>query len=106
MLKVGRHLDFLHEPLAAEDGGELGLEHLDGDPAPVPDVAGKVDGGHGALADLSLDLVSSGKHCRQPIRDPGHRGLSYGEVEGRASILMVGAVWCSGTSRRLLVREL
>ena len=49
------------EPLGAEHGGELGLQHLDRDLAVVPEVLGEVDRRHAARAELALDAVAVGE---------------------------------------------
>jgi hypothetical protein len=59
----------------------------------VPDVARQIDGGHTALADLSFDVVPSGKNDRQPAHDVAHRGLRYAAAQERASISMADAAW-------------
>ncbi len=63
MLQGGGGLDLDHEAVGAEDGGELGLEDLDGDLAVVLEVVGEVDGGHAAGPKLALDAVAVGQ-CR------------------------------------------
>jgi hypothetical protein len=59
VLEVRRRLDLGQEPVGADDGRELRLEHLEGDPALVADVVGQVHRGHAALTDLALDQVSA-----------------------------------------------
>ena len=61
VLQVGGDLDLGQEPLAADHGGELGVQHLDGDLAAVPQVLGEVDDGHAALAELPVDAVAVGQ---------------------------------------------
>ena len=61
MLQIGRDLDLGQESLAAENGGQLGMEHLDGDAAAVLEVLGQVDRGHAALAQLALDAIPVGQ---------------------------------------------
>ena len=58
----------------AEGLGELGAEDLDGDEAVVLQVAGEVDGGHPAVAELPLDVVSGGERA-QPSQDHVGHGL-------------------------------
>ena len=72
MLQVGGDLDLGQEPLAAEHGGELGVQHLDGDLAAVPQVLGEVDRGHAALADLALEAVPVGQRGLEPVEQLGH----------------------------------
>jgi hypothetical protein len=72
MLEIRRRLDFREEPLAPYDGGQLGLQHLERDTALVPQVVGKIDGGHSALTDLSLDAVSAFQGSVQSNDRVGH----------------------------------
>ena len=64
------------EPLAAEHGGELGVQHLDGDLAAVPQVLGEVDRGHAALAQLALEAIPVGEGGGEAGRGGGHEGDS------------------------------
>ena len=48
MLELCRDPDLAQEPLGADRGGELGLEHLDGDRPVVLEIVGQIDGGHPA----------------------------------------------------------
>ncbi len=54
VLQVGGGLDLGEEALGAQDSGELGPEHLEGDLAVVAEVVGEVDRRHSALAQLTL----------------------------------------------------
>ncbi len=67
VLQVGDGLDLTQEPLGADDGRELGAQHLDGDLAVVLEVVGEVDGGHAALAELALDRVAVGQCDGQAV---------------------------------------
>ena len=53
----GEH-DFALEPLGAERGGDLGVEHLERHRPIVLEVVGEEDRGHPATAKLSLDTVA------------------------------------------------
>ena len=66
MLQVGGELDLGQEPLGAEHGAELGVQHLDRDLAVVLEVVREVDGGHAAGADLALEAVLVGQGGRDP----------------------------------------
>jgi hypothetical protein len=57
--QAGHRLDLPQEPLGGE-GGEAVVEHLDGDPAPVAQVAGEEHGGGSAAAQRPVDLVAAG----------------------------------------------
>ena len=58
MLQPGGQLDLPLEPLGAERGRQLGMEHLQGDGALVAKVLGQVNGGHPAPAELALESVA------------------------------------------------
>ena len=58
MLQPGGELDLALEPLGAQRGRQLGVEHLQGDGSLVPKVLGQVDGGHAAPAELALEPVA------------------------------------------------
>ena len=74
VLEVGGDLDLAEEALAAEHGGELGVEDLDGDLAAVLEVLGEVDGGHAALAQLAQDAIAVGDGRGEAGRRAGHGG--------------------------------
>jgi hypothetical protein len=61
VLEVGGDLDLGQKPLAADDGGELGVQHLDGHLAAVLHVFGQIHGGHAALSQLALETVTVGQ---------------------------------------------
>src|SRR5688572_22180577 len=58
MLQVRGELDLLEEPVGAQDGGELGVEDLDGDLAAVLQIFGEIHGRHAAAAELPLDAIA------------------------------------------------
>ena len=58
MLQRRGGLDFHHEAVGADHGGELGLQDLERHLAVVLQVLGQVHGGHAALAELALDQVA------------------------------------------------
>ena len=60
MLEVRGDLDLGQEPLAAQDGGELGVKQLDRHAPAMAQVLGEIDGGHPALAELALDPIAVG----------------------------------------------
>ena len=76
MLEVGGGLDLAQEALGADDGGQFGPEHLDGDLAVVLEVLGQVDGGHAALPELPLEAVAIRQGFGQAGEDVGHRDLA------------------------------
>ena len=63
MLEIRGDFDLAQEPIDAEHGAELRLEHLEGDTTLVPEVARDVDGRHAARADLPLDEVATGQRA-------------------------------------------
>jgi len=71
VLEVGGGLDLGEKALAADDGCQLGLEDLEGDLAMVLEILGQVDGGHAALAELTLDRVAAGQGGVQALDDSG-----------------------------------
>ena len=68
VLQRSCELDLLEKALAAEDGGELGAEDLDGDFPAVLQVLGEVDGGHAAGAEFALDAVAVGQGVSEAAR--------------------------------------
>jgi hypothetical protein len=56
--ELGRDLDLAEEALWPDGTGHLGLEHLDGDRAAVPQIFGKVYRSHPAAAEFALDHVA------------------------------------------------
>ena len=67
MLQCRGGRDFLNEPLGAEHGGELRLQHLERDLALVPEVLGQVDRGHSPLTQLALDSVAVGEGAGEAL---------------------------------------
>src|SRR6185436_10822873 len=58
--------DFAQETLGAECGAQVGMQHLDGDLAVVPKIAGQVHRRHAALTQLPLDAVAVGQCSGEP----------------------------------------
>ena len=65
MLQIRSRLDLAQEPLGADDGRQLGAQHLDGDVAIVLEVVRQVDRRHTARAELALDAIPIGEACGQ-----------------------------------------
>ena len=61
MLQGRGGLDLAKKPLGADDGGQLGPQHLDRDVAIVLEILREIDRGHAALAELALDAVAVGE---------------------------------------------
>jgi hypothetical protein len=76
VLEAGGELDLLEKPLGPEDGRELGVQDLEGDLAPVPNVFGKVDGRHAALTQFPVDPVSVRERGDKTIGGRAHRAAS------------------------------
>ena len=58
MAEMGREIYLTAEALGAECEADVGEQDLDRDLAIVLEVARKIHGGHGAVAELALDLVT------------------------------------------------
>ena len=67
VLQAGGRLDLGKEALAADDGAQLGAQDLDRDLAGVLEVLGEVDGGHAALAELTLEAIAIGEGDREAL---------------------------------------
>ena len=85
VLKACRGLDLLDKALGAEDGGELGLQELEGDLAVVLEVVGEEDGGHAALAEVAVNAVAAGEGGVETFGLRGHGpkmrvAVGYGEA--------------------------
>ena len=65
-------LDLAQEPLTAERGAELGMQHLDGDVAIVLEIVREVDGRHAAGAELALDAIVPVDFRRKTTACVGH----------------------------------
>ena len=81
MVEPRGDLDLGQEPLDAEDGAELGPEHLERDLAVVLEIGGEEDRRHAAGAELALDpvaLLERGGEASQVA----HAGLGRGPHAG------------------------
>ena len=95
MLQIRRDFDLAQESLDANDGAEVGLEHLQRNSAIMPDVAREVHRCHAAFADKAFNGVSASEGGVE-LFGCGHeararvRGLSC----GLASVLsrLMGAI--------------
>ena len=72
VLEIRGDLDLLEKTLRAEDGGELGAQHLHRHLAVVLQVLSEVDGGYAAGADLPLDGIAVGKGGGETVEKVGH----------------------------------
>ena len=73
MLQPGGEPDLALEALGAERRGQLGMEHLERDRTVVPEVAGEIDRGHAAAAELALEHVAGGQRCLELLPQVAHR---------------------------------
>ena len=65
VIELRRDAHLLEEPVGADDGGEIGAEHLERDVAIVLEIAREVDGRHSSGAELATDPIASGHQLRQ-----------------------------------------
>ena len=70
MLEGGGEADLAHEPVG--EGDQLAADDLEGDGPAVPEVAGEVDGGHAAPAELALDAVAAFEIALEGEGEVGH----------------------------------
>ena len=73
MLQPGGDLDFPQEPVGAHGGGELGVQHFDGDRPAVLQVLREEHRRHAAAAQLALDGVAVRERVAQNGKQVGHR---------------------------------
>ena len=72
MLQPGGEPDLALEALGPERGGQLGVEHLEGDRAVVLDVVREEDRGHAAAAELALERVAVAQAFLELRAQVGH----------------------------------
>ena len=94
MAEPGSDLDLAQKALVTEGRGQLGPQHLEGDPAVVPDVVREVHRRHAPGADLALDRVAAGQGRRQGARHVIHGACkmapAHGGREWRAPVAHAG----------------
>jgi hypothetical protein len=73
MLQASRQLDLAKKALDAIAAAELRTHHLHRNGTFVPEIAGEIDGGHAAGADLTLHRISAAKSGAQALGDIAHR---------------------------------
>jgi len=61
VLELRRGADLAEETLSTQDRPQIGMEHLHGDIAVVPDIVRQINGRHAALPDLVIDAVAIGQ---------------------------------------------
>ena len=67
--EAGGEPDLPDEPLGAQRVRQLGMEDLQGDGAVVPEIAGEIDRGHAAAAELALEHVAVPKSVGELLVD-------------------------------------
>ncbi len=77
MLEIRSSRYLLHESFGAEHGGEFGAQDFNRDLTVVLKILGKINRGHAALTDLTLDLVAASKCGFQVFPAVGHRELRW-----------------------------
>ena len=75
MLEMGGGPNLGQKARAADDGGELGPQHLDRDVSIVAGIAREVDGRHSAGADLAHEPIALGEACGELLEESG-RGFA------------------------------
>ena len=73
MLEIGGDLDLVEEPLAADDGRQLGPQHFHRDLAIVLDVVREVHRCHAAGAHFPLDAVAVGEGGLEALKELSHQ---------------------------------
>ena len=74
-------LDLGEKAIGADDGGELGAQHLHRDLAIVLQIVREIDGGHSAGAELVLETVAIGQRGDEARRRVFHVGVAaWGEA--------------------------
>ena len=81
MLEPGGELDLALEPLGAERGCHLRVQHLEGHLALVLEIAGEKNRRHAAPAELALDEVAAGQGGLEAGEEVGQSGRRGGTWE-------------------------
>ena len=99
MLQPGGDLDLEQESLRADGGGELGVEHLEGDRPVVAEIVSQVDRGHAATAQLALEAVAIGQDLGKSGVECAHSfgGSGGWNVAGPAADCQQSAVSWGGS---------
>jgi hypothetical protein len=69
MVQLRCDLDLEQEAVVRDRGGDVWLEDLYRDIAPMLEVLGKVDRGHAAATELAFDHVAIGEYARESVRN-------------------------------------
>ena len=104
MLQLGGGLNLLDEPIRAQDRGELGLQHLDGDFAVVLEVLGEVDGGHAPRAELPLDAVPVGEGAGQ-VRERVDQGRAIRCCSSARKLKTITTCTAASVSPRIITKR-
>jgi hypothetical protein len=73
MLQASSELDLAKEPLDSIGTAQLRPDHLHRNGTLVPEIAGEIDGGHAAGADLTLHRISAAESGAQAFGDIAHQ---------------------------------
>ena len=91
VLEPGGEADLALEPVGAERGGQLGVQHLERDRAVVLEVLGQVDRGHAAAPELAVERVAVGQALPQSSLQFTHAGLQVRVVSSQSGRRVGGA---------------
>ena len=86
VVEPGGEPDLPDEPLGAQRVRQLGMEDLQGDGAVVPEIAGEIDRGHAATAELALEQVAVGQGGLEPFEGLGQRDIRLGYPKPKATV--------------------
>ena len=72
MLEVCCYANLAQEPVDADSGGEVRMEHLERDGAAMLEVVREIDGRHAAGAEFALNGVAAGEGGVESVDGGGH----------------------------------
>jgi hypothetical protein len=75
MLEPGGDPDLVEEALGPECGRQIGMQHLEGYRAVVPQIVGEIDGRHTAPANLAVEPVASFQGLAQSVEAHASRAI-------------------------------
>src|ERR1700674_3426683 len=99
MLERRGDADLLEKPLRADGRRELLTQHLDRDPATMPQVSREVHSSHATASDLALDLIAP-RECGREPPDERRRRDSTGQYLSGWSTEEVADTIVHGEQRR------
>ncbi len=83
MGQLGRDPDLLEKPVAAEHGGEVGMEQLECDGPVMTEIVGPVDYRHTASAKLGFQAIAVGQRGLKWGNEISHLYVSVGCIKMR-----------------------